>query len=89
MSDNRIMLGWVEVSADRYRRMLDIVSPAVMEEHGFLVGEPIDHRTCSISDEEGVPTYAAFFERQGHYLESTYPMTVAEFDAAYAAAVAS
>jgi hypothetical protein len=38
-----------ECTEERYDEMLGILPPALMLGKGFLVGEPFDHRTCSVT----------------------------------------
>jgi hypothetical protein len=66
-----------DCSEERYDEILGVLPPTVWVGKGFLVGEPHDHRKCTITGEIA-PTYAAFFAAFGKYHEGD-PMTVAEF----------
>jgi hypothetical protein len=68
-----------ECSEERYDEMLGILPPAVMLGKGFLVGEPFDHRTCSVTKVVRA-SYAAFFQKDGKFYEGDN-MTVPEFRA--------
>jgi hypothetical protein len=68
-----------ECSEARYDEMLGILPPALMLGKGFLVGEPFDHRTCSITKVVRA-SYAAFFQKGGKVYEAGN-MTVPEFRA--------
>ena len=68
---------WKEVPSERYDDMLGMLPPAVYSLHGFLVGEPHDHRKCTVSGLTRA-TYAAFIHYKGSYYEGPN-MTVAEF----------
>lgn len=80
-------LPWVEVTQERYTEMLEILPPAIMTGLGFLVGEPADHRRCTITN--GVrPRYAAFVQYDGRFLECGIPLTTPEFKAVTALDIA-
>lgn len=66
-------MAWKPVSKARYWEMLEVLPPAAMSPHGFLVGEATDHNS------DGVPRYEAFFQKGGRYFVGTEPMTVSEF----------
>ena len=68
-----------ECSEERYDEMLEILPPALWLAKGFLVGEPFDHRTCSITKVVRA-SYAAFFQHRSKFYEGGY-MTVPEFKA--------
>jgi hypothetical protein len=68
-----------ECTEDLYDEMLCILPPALWLGYGFLVGEPYDHRRCTITNHV-MPTYAAFFNAFGKFYEGD-PLTVAEFRA--------
>jgi hypothetical protein len=68
-----------EVTAERYNAMLEILPPHLWLANRFLVGDPADHRRCTIT-KKVMPTYSAFFFAFGRYFESD-PMTTAEFRA--------
>jgi hypothetical protein len=66
-----------ECSDERYDKMLGVCRQPFGSGKGFLVGEPHDHRKCTITGKIA-PTYAAFFAAFGKYYEGD-PMTVVEF----------
>lgn len=68
---------WKEVSADRYDAMLGVLPPALQTGIGFLVGEPFDHRRCSVTGDIRA-SYAAFIEHREKYYEGPH-LTVPEF----------
>jgi hypothetical protein len=68
-----------ECSEERYDEMLGILPPAQMLGKGFLVGEPFDHRMCTITKVVRA-SYAAFFKHKGNFYEAGQ-MTVPEFKA--------
>jgi hypothetical protein len=72
---------WTATSSARFYEMLGVLPPAAMSALGFLVGEPFDHRACSIR-QSIKPTFAAFAEIEGRFFEASKPLTVAEFRAA-------
>jgi hypothetical protein len=47
---------WKEVDEARYDEMLGVLPPALWLAKGFLVGEPYDHRLCTITGVYGRPT---------------------------------
>jgi hypothetical protein len=65
---------WKEVSEARYDEALGVLSPAIWLGKGFLMGEPHDHRPCTVTNKIG-PTYAAFIQALGRYYEGD-PMTI-------------
>jgi hypothetical protein len=68
-----------ECSEERYDEMLEILPPALWLAKGFLVGEPFDHRTCSVTKVVRA-SYAAFFQHKDKFFEAGN-MTVPEFKA--------
>ena len=68
-----------EITAERYNEALEILPPALWLANRFLMGEPADHRRCTIT-KKVLPTYSAFFFAYGQFYESD-PMTVPEFRA--------
>ena len=65
---------WKEVSEKRYDEALGVLSPTIWLGKGFLMGEPHDHRLCTVTNKIG-PTYAAFIQALGRYYEGD-PMTI-------------
>jgi len=68
---------------EKYFYSLEVLPPAYQDGkgflvEGFLVGEPMDHRTCTVSGLIA-PTYAAFMERKGRFYESISAVTIAEY----------
>lgn len=70
---------WKECTEERYDEMLCVLPPALWLAKGFLVGEPFDHRTCTVRGNVA-PTYAAFIQYKGQFYEGPN-MTEAEFRA--------
>jgi hypothetical protein len=68
---------FTEVGEERYDEMRDILPPAIMTAYGFLVGEPTDHRVCTVHGFT-MPTFTPFIVRRGRFYEGT-PLTAAEF----------
>ena len=68
-----------ECTKVRYEEMLGALPPTIWLGKGFLVGEPHEHRRCTITNQV-MPTYAAFFNALGRFYEGD-PMTVNEFEA--------
>ena len=68
-----------EIIAERYNEALEILPPALWLANRFLMGEPADHRRCTIT-KKVLPAYSAFFFAYGKFYESD-PMTVPEFRA--------
>lgn len=65
----------VQVSAERYMEMLEVLPPARWAHDGFLVGEPHDH-----SGPEGHARYAYFYRRGDEHFEAGL-LTEAQFNA--------
>jgi len=42
---------WKEIPEERYDEFLGVLPPAHWTGKGFLVGEPFDHRRCTITGE--------------------------------------
>lgn len=70
---------WKEVDEARYDDMLCVLPPALWLAKGFLVGEPFDHRPCTLRG-GCYPTYAAFITMDGRFFEGP-SLTAAEFRA--------
>ena len=71
---------WIEVDESRYDEMLGVLPPALMTAIGFLVGEPMDHRYCTVTKVVR-PRYAAFVRYGERFFESAFAMTIPEFKA--------
>lgn len=70
-------MAWKEIDEARFDEMLGILPPALHQSKGFLVGEPFDHRTCTVSG-NFTATYAAFVCWGNRFFEGPN-MTVGEF----------
>lgn len=70
---------WKEVDEARYNEMLGMMWPALWLDKGFLVGEPFDHRNCTVIGRT-LPTYAAFIHHNEKFFEGPN-LTVPEFRA--------
>ena len=68
-----------EITEKRYNEALEVLPPALWLANRFLIGEPSDHRRCTIL-KKIVPVYSAFFFAYGRYFESD-PLSFAEFRA--------
>ena len=73
------MTTFTETTEERYGEMLDVLPPAAYGNLGFLVGEPVTHRRCTVAGCYA-PTYDAFMHWKGQYYASDEPMTVFEFN---------
>jgi len=76
-------LEWMETTPEKYDEMLNVLPPAAWKGGGFLVGEPWDHGS------DGRPRFEAFIDTGGKYYVSSRPISLAEFNAIYAAKYAS
>lgn len=63
---------------ERFYEMLEVLPPAYYANNGFLVGEPVNHRTCRVSGHIA-PTYDAFVQLSGKYYASPEALTIKEF----------
>lgn len=72
------MTKWIEVTEERYDEMLGVLPPEIMTGLGFLVGEPSDHMTCSVTGRLAA-NYQPFVQICGKFYECESCMTVAEF----------
>lgn len=70
---------WMDSTQDTYWEMLEILPPAAQLSNGFLIGEPADHRTCTVTGQTDQPRFEAFAERAGKYYRYSRPLTRAEF----------
>ena len=70
---------WKEVDEARYDEMLGVLPPALWIDKGFLVGEPANHRRCTVTSVVRA-TYAAFINHGDKYYEGPN-MTMPEFRA--------
>jgi len=62
----------------RFHDMLGALPPTAYHAGGFLVGEPVSARICTVTG-QGAATYEAFFEVDDIHLQTSEPMTVREF----------
>ncbi len=76
-----VQVNWKQTTEERYWEMLGALPPALMEGGGFLVGEPMDYRTCTVEGRV-LATYEAFFERDEKFFQADHPLTIPEFKAA-------
>lgn len=63
---------------EHFYNLLGALPPAAYHAGGFLVGEPVSARRCTVTG-KGAATYDAFFEVDDIYLQTTEPVTMAEF----------
>lgn len=69
---------WKPITATRYDDLLEVLPPALMAHNGFLMGEPMIHRTCRVTGTLA-PAYLACLSRRGQCYEALEPYTVEEF----------
>lgn len=69
---------WTEVSEERYDEMLGVLPPAIQTGMGFLVGEPFDHATCSVTGNVA-PNFQPFARIGDRFFEAFECLTIAEF----------
>jgi hypothetical protein len=69
---------WKQVDEEAYFDALGVVPPAFQSGNGFLMGEPVDHRSCEIHGRIK-PTFHAYIQQGDRFLKSASPLTVAEF----------
>lgn len=69
---------WERTTQERFDEMLGMLPPAVQTGKGFLVGEPMIHRTCRHLGRTE-PAFTAFIELGGAYFKAKEPLTIAEF----------
>lgn len=65
---------WESTTEQQYRRMLEVLPPALWIGGGFLVGEAVDH--CVMT---GTPRFTAYLKRGDEFVVSSRPVTRAEF----------
>lgn len=65
---------WVRSDARSYRKMLEVLPPAVWIGDAFMVGEAMDHCVAT-----GRARYTAFWKRGADYYTASRPLTVVEF----------
>ncbi len=70
---------WRECSEERYDEMLGVLPPALWIAKGFLVGEPMTHRRCTVTGDIRA-TYSAFISHAGRYYSGP-DLTAPEFRA--------
>lgn len=69
---------WELVTEEEFDEMLNCLPPATGGGgRGFLVGEPYDHHAKT-----GKPRYQAYIRTDSHFVKSSRPMTVMEFQTA-------
>lgn len=74
-------VAWKTIPESRYFEMLGVLPPEYQAGNGFLVGEPSDHRFCTIEGEV-MPRFAAFTrDDDENFYEAERPLTIAEFKA--------
>lgn len=75
---------WTECTEEHFNESLEVLPPAIMTKHGFMVGEPWDHHALT-----GQPRFAAYRQIvnkgdgwcERRYYNASRPMTIAEFKA--------
>jgi len=71
---------WKPVTGARYDEMLGVVPPLYHSFQGFLVGEAVSGRTCSVTGRDA-PTFDAFMRRADGFYECTEALTFREYHA--------
>lgn len=69
---------WRTISAEHYIDLFELLPPAAYRDNGFLMGDPMDHRLCTVT-QKIAPTYLACLRRGDEHFQSTKTYTVAEF----------
>ena len=72
---------WKVTSKKKYWEALEVLPPAYQDGRGFLVGESVDHRQCSVTHNV-LPTYEAFIQSGTRYYVSVRAVTIPEYKAA-------
>jgi hypothetical protein len=67
-------MSWLEITETEYLDVLQVLTPALQLNHGFLFDEPTIHR-------EGRPCYSPYLRIYGRYYAGSEPMTNVEFRA--------
>lgn len=73
---------WESTTAEAYRRMLEVLPPALWIGGAFLVGEPMDHAVA-----DGAPRFTAFWHHGTEFLIASRPLTRLELRAELARVV--
>lgn len=68
---------WKKCDEKTYIYGLEVLPPAFWIEKGFLVGEPMTHRVCTVTKVVRA-TYSAFIQLHGQHYEGP-DLTVPEF----------
>ena len=71
---------WVEVTADRYEEMLNVLPPVEWNKLGFLVGEANSHRKCTVTGYFRAD-YSAFVALHGKHYACEESLTIPEWRA--------
>ena len=77
---------WKEITEREYERALDAAPPVRLRYDGFLQGEAVAHRECSVT-RGARATYSTFVSVGEKFYARTASMTAPEFDRLTAAAV--
>jgi hypothetical protein len=73
---------FVEITAEKYDDMLNILPPILWAGGAFMVSEPNDHRKCRAKPDEWMyPTYHGYWQLDGKHYAADTDLTVAEFKA--------
>ena len=70
---------WEKVTESRYYEMLGALPPAWMRGESFLVGEPMCHRRCAVTDSFRA-IYDGFTVDCGKFYATKDSVTVTEFE---------
>lgn len=64
---------WQKINQEAYDAALGCLPPEMLQDYGFLIGEPTDHHAS------GAPRFCAYVHKNGSYFASSRPVTKAEF----------
>lgn len=73
-----VQVNWQLTTEEQYWEMLGVLPPAYQTGDGFLVGEPMDHCVCSLTNVVR-PTYSAYIECNKQFYVADRPLTIPEF----------
>jgi hypothetical protein len=69
---------WIPTPKTEFLDKASLGKPAAKTENGFLLDEPVDFRTCSVTGKESA-VYDAYRIHNDSYEKSESPVTIAEF----------
>ena len=69
---------WKRTTREVYWYALEVLPPAFQDGRGFLIGEPQDHATCTVT-KTVMPRYDAYVHHKNRYYVSIRPLSVPEY----------